>query len=794
MLSNISRLTTLCLLLCMLAGCTLPFATSSVNDGRTTISFAAPEDEVKAYETLAERFMADNPTIRVQIVSLADLNKGLQKENDRPTPDDSHRWTLTQVDTTIALVTEQTVKGGMLLNLKPLADADASFQREDFYPGMLEFYQTGEGLWAIPRARRVDLLAYNRDLFEAAGVPLPQPGWTWEELLRTAEQLTRRSGSTVETYGLLGEGDVFELFNQTLLAQGVRPSDPIVNIPLDHPSLVALAERMRQLRQAGVFASDRPTDPNTPPLDVWSLRREGRLAMWGVGAFQRDTSKTNAPPAEVLPFQVGYAAYPAALFSFGDFNARQSYVISAGTAHPQEAWRWIDFLSRQPGLAPYSYLPDAGNNLVPARKTVADQTGFWQPMTAETREAMLWTLANQPAILNRPVDLEGFGALGSAWHSLMYESKHSPQEILATAQRELDERRATLALTPTPEVVARPFSVATPQPALAPSGTPVRFALAGRPPANLPQLMDSFKEAQPDINLQLVPTNVFTQGLALNQLSQASDCFLWSGPPRPVPGSLNLQPLVDADARFPLADYPPALLAAYQNEQGLTGLPYTLRQQALHIHQEAFAAVNQPLPTADWTPEQFLAAAKATTSGSGSEQRYGYVPYSGPLPDMLFFIRQFGGRLFTGSGGEQRASFSDPQVLAAVNWYLDLARVHGVTPPLATLTVPSGGGSETAIQLVRNGGAAMWLGQTGLMAGSPGQAPFSEGMAPLPVGRAGLQGEDLWVESLHISASSPVASQCWAWLSFLAQRGDMLLEPGVLPARRSVQEDALGSL
>ena len=32
---------------------------------------------------------------------------------------------------------------------------------------------------------------YNRDLFDAAGVPYPEAGWTWAEFLDAAKALTR---------------------------------------------------------------------------------------------------------------------------------------------------------------------------------------------------------------------------------------------------------------------------------------------------------------------------------------------------------------------------------------------------------------------------------------------------------------------------------------------------------------------------------------------------------------------------------------------------------------------------
>lgn len=49
---------------------------------------------------------------------------------------------------------------------------------------------------------------YHKDLFEEAGVPFPQPGWTWEDFVETAKRLTRRDAKgRIVLYGMIGDWD-----------------------------------------------------------------------------------------------------------------------------------------------------------------------------------------------------------------------------------------------------------------------------------------------------------------------------------------------------------------------------------------------------------------------------------------------------------------------------------------------------------------------------------------------------------------------------------------------------------
>ena len=84
----------------------------------------------------------------------------------------------------------------------PAAWVATTFRPDDFYPGFLSNWGKTGVVLSIPTYFGLDLIGYDPVAFQEAGLRLPTPGWTWDDFLRTASQLTKRSGDQVARYGL----------------------------------------------------------------------------------------------------------------------------------------------------------------------------------------------------------------------------------------------------------------------------------------------------------------------------------------------------------------------------------------------------------------------------------------------------------------------------------------------------------------------------------------------------------------------------------------------------------------
>ncbi len=87
------------------------------------------------------------------------------------------------------------VNRGVLLDLSPYVGR-VGVDLSAYDPRVLSLFRTPKpdgdsALWAFPKDFTPMVMYYNKDVFDAAGVPYPRAGWTWAEFLDTARRLTR---------------------------------------------------------------------------------------------------------------------------------------------------------------------------------------------------------------------------------------------------------------------------------------------------------------------------------------------------------------------------------------------------------------------------------------------------------------------------------------------------------------------------------------------------------------------------------------------------------------------------
>ena len=220
--------------------------------------------------------------------------------------------------------------------------ADDTFDVDDFYPVALEAYRHKGKQWGLPSTVDATLLFYNRDLFDDAGVPYPQAGWTWEDLLEAAQKLSRGEPPRRQ-WGLLTLS--VEWYTLPLLI-AVQRGGALVDNPaaptaptLDDPRLVEAARWV----QALVYR-DEVLAP--PALDMSSFAGRDALycnhqaAMW----IANDKSVQIHPNCDInlgiAPVPV--AGRPATFYTF------YGHAIPKSSTHPEAAWDWLTFATRQP--------------------------------------------------------------------------------------------------------------------------------------------------------------------------------------------------------------------------------------------------------------------------------------------------------------------------------------------------------------------------------------------------------------------------------------------------------------
>ncbi|MBI3974358.1 MAG: extracellular solute-binding protein [Chloroflexi bacterium] len=82
---------------------------------------------------------------------------------------------------------------GALLGLNKYINRDR-YDLKDFWPWCTQGVKWKGEIYAMHGDNNANLLYYNRNLFQQAGVALPTTNWTWDNLLDAARKLTRRAG------------------------------------------------------------------------------------------------------------------------------------------------------------------------------------------------------------------------------------------------------------------------------------------------------------------------------------------------------------------------------------------------------------------------------------------------------------------------------------------------------------------------------------------------------------------------------------------------------------------------
>jgi ABC-type glycerol-3-phosphate transport system substrate-binding protein len=711
----------------------------------TAIRFICPARYQANFEVLAGQFHEQNPDLYVDIMALEDI---LVKDAAPPNLQGITRRQAELADVFFSWIDMDAASQGLLYNLAPFVEADSTFQSQDFFPGLLDLSISPGAVWTIPTFGELSILFYDKQMFDKAGVEYPTSGQTQETFLTAAQQLTVRADEEVAQYGFVDYGGVAKSALTTSLANNLSDQDS-----LDAPKV---ADSIQWYTDLALHHGVMPI----PIIGQQGLDQQRTLivseqaAMWSDSLknlhYHRESRDRGIAP---LPTLAGQSGVPVVLYG---------YMISSGSQHPQESWRWVRFLDRQ-GFVPSANGTTAVKPL-PARRSVAEQNGYWNQFDEEIIEVMRYAAEHLIVISGGG---EKMRQLNTAIDAIFQGTP--VEEALAEAQIAWEEYQTQLAqATPAPVVVDVPAASATDIPSVA-------FAPPGGADLTIYRdLADGFNQTHSDAQVQIVDPGQ----------AQQADCF---ADLRTVPDSasrtdlLNLQPLLEADPAFSSADFSPRLLDSLRDRGDLWGLPFQAQARVMFYNRDLFDAAGVAYPQPGWTLDDFLAAAVALTQGAGDQKQYGFLPLNGDASDLTTFLALQGAYPWDERG---QPRFDAPEMVAAVRWYTDLAMTHGVTPAFPNdLPDRDPQAQTTRNALVHAGKVAMWSDFSGVERRDVWPSAAAIGMAPLPVGQAAVT--QFLPQGLFIAADTPHAAACWQWIGFLSQQPAAMQG---MPARFSALE------
>jgi multiple sugar transport system substrate-binding protein len=87
-----------------------------------------------------------------------------------------------------------------------------NFPIDEYVPDSLKIHSLNGKLYSIPRDTATNVLYYNKDDFDKAGIAYPDTNWKWADLSDAAKKLTVTDGGRVTRYGLVLESNEWPMF------------------------------------------------------------------------------------------------------------------------------------------------------------------------------------------------------------------------------------------------------------------------------------------------------------------------------------------------------------------------------------------------------------------------------------------------------------------------------------------------------------------------------------------------------------------------------------------------------
>lgn len=341
---------------------------------------AGTPDELAAYRSLAAEYEKANPGATVDLIEAS-----------------SAKDLMTRVSTSVAgnaapdlfLINYRNygqfaVKGALAPLTARLA-ASGSLHEQDFYPQAMGAFRWGGEQMCLPQNISSLAVYYNRSLFKKYEVAEPVAGWHWNDLVATAQALTRDAGGRTvkagdpETAGVPaavhGLGVAPELIRLAPLIWsngGDIVDDPSAptRLTLGTPEARQVIQDFLELPKLGVVPAD---------VEVETQDYEARFAAGKLAMFVSSRRVTTAFRA-ITGFEWDVAPLPQ-YRSPANILHSDAYCMTRASSRQDAAWRFLEYALSESGAA----LMARTGRTVPSRISVATSPAFLSPGTPPAR-------------------------------------------------------------------------------------------------------------------------------------------------------------------------------------------------------------------------------------------------------------------------------------------------------------------------------------------------------------------------------------------------------------------------
>jgi len=232
-----------------------------------------------------------------------------------------------------------------------------------------------------------------------------------------------------------------------------------------------------------------------------------------------------------------------------------------------------------------------------------------------------------------------------------------------------------------------------------------------------------------------------------------------------------------------VADYFPAFLANSQYADQVWGIPFQRSDVLMYINKDRFAEAGLEAPTS-W--DELGTAAAALTVENGDQTQWG-IQWPSGWPYWTFQPLAIGAGQNIIGDSDTTVVFDNPDVISAVQFYIDLSEKYKATAPGVQGVWP------TAPTDFASGLTSIIVHSSGSLPGILEQADFEVGVMPLPGSEPGTFATVVGGGNLYIMDAVPQEQKDAAWLfiEFLSEverTADFSVQTGYVAARQSAYD------
>ena len=303
------------------------------SDGERVVTVATVANpQMDDIQALADEFNASNPGITVEFVVLPE-----NQLRDRVTQDIATQSGQYDVVTVGTYEVPIWAENGWIISLDEYG-SDPDYDIDDIIPTVRSALSYEDQMYGAPFYGESSLLMYREDLFEEAGLEMPEAP-TWEEVAGFAEELDDPDGgvSGICLRGVPGWGELLAPLNTVILTHGGRWYDEDWNAHLDSPEVEEAVRTYVDL----VSEYGQPGAPNAGFTECLTTMAQGDAAMF----YDSTVAAGNLedPDSSSVVGDIGYAPAPVSRTEHAGWLWAWALSIPTTSTDPEAAWEFVSW-------------------------------------------------------------------------------------------------------------------------------------------------------------------------------------------------------------------------------------------------------------------------------------------------------------------------------------------------------------------------------------------------------------------------------------------------------------------